>query len=98
MNQLEVEVFSEAVNCPVLRFPGRKFPGLLIQGDTLKNLVDTVGELSTLDANSEEFRDELAAITEQLTTMLDHYEKVLNDHKISAPYTRNTSQPKWGTA
>lgn len=91
MKPLKVEVFSEATNCPIIRFPGRKFPGLLIQGDTLKNFADTIEELITLDANSEEFRNELTDVTVQIKSMLAHYERVLDAYNIRVPYTRNTS-------
>ena len=38
MRKQEIEVFSDAVNAPVLRQPGRRFPGSLIQGDSLSVL------------------------------------------------------------
>ncbi len=48
--------------------------------------------LGTLDANSKEFHSELTAITEQLMSMLSHYEKVLDIYKMNAPYVRSTSR------
>ncbi len=33
-----VEIYSDQSNMPVVRHPGRKFPGLLVQGDTLHAL------------------------------------------------------------
>lgn len=33
-----VEMFSDATNRAVIRHPGRKFPGVLVQGDTLYSL------------------------------------------------------------
>ena len=40
--KLEVEVFSKDINSPVIQFPGRRYPGVLIQGDSLSILFDLV--------------------------------------------------------
>src|SRR5215467_14557846 len=34
----QVEIFSDATNAAVMRHPDRRFPGLLVQGDTLSTL------------------------------------------------------------
>jgi hypothetical protein len=34
-----VEIYSDASNAAVMRHPGRRFPGVLLQGDTLSILV-----------------------------------------------------------
>lgn len=33
-----VEIYSDASNQAILRHPARRFPGILVQGDTLKIL------------------------------------------------------------
>ncbi|WP_425506589.1 DUF6959 family protein [Sphingomonas kyeonggiensis] len=33
-----IEIYSDATNAAVMRHPGRQFPGMLIQGDTLYSL------------------------------------------------------------
>jgi hypothetical protein len=38
MHTEPVEIYSDATNAAVMRHPGRKFPGVLIQGDTLHTL------------------------------------------------------------
>lgn len=38
MRSEDVEIFSDMTNAAVMRHPGRKFPGVLIQGDTLYTL------------------------------------------------------------
>jgi hypothetical protein len=35
IKKVEMEVFSEVTNVPVIRHPGRNFPGSLIQGNSL---------------------------------------------------------------
>ena len=38
MYTTKVEIFSDTTNRAVMRHPGRKFPGSLVQGDTLYGL------------------------------------------------------------
>lgn len=38
MNRIEVELVGDAVNAVVIKLPGRAFPGVVIQGDSLRNL------------------------------------------------------------
>ena len=38
--EVNVKVLSDEVNVPVIHFPGRRFPGSLIQGDSLKIMTD----------------------------------------------------------
>ena len=38
MHVESVEIYSDATNAAVMRHPGRRFPGMLIQGDTLHSL------------------------------------------------------------
>jgi len=41
-----VEVLSDAVNRAVVRMPGRRFPGLVIQGDRLMSLTAQAREIA----------------------------------------------------
>jgi hypothetical protein len=85
-----VEILSEAPNIPVLRIPGRKFPGSLVQGDSLSILVQEAQELLSfvqVTGNEEAItvaRDHL----EKLQDRLEHYEKVLCAHGIELPYVK----------
>jgi vancomycin permeability regulator SanA len=45
LNKVEIEVYSETVNAIVARYPGRKFPALLLQGDDLNNMYKFVREI-----------------------------------------------------
>ena len=44
VENISVEVFHEEANFVVLRVPSRKYPGVLIQGDTLGGLVSDLHE------------------------------------------------------
>ncbi len=40
METLNIEVFSQEANREIVRMPGRHFPGMVLQGDTLSVLAD----------------------------------------------------------
>lgn len=67
---LRVEVFDDTPNRTVLRMPGRSYPGILVQGDTLDGL------LAAAEAAA---RGELMGghqLLRRLKDLSDHYEKV----------------------
>lgn len=86
--KLEVEVFADVTNCPVLRHPGRHFPGVLIQGDSLESLHATSrAAIAALDAGRlEEAKDELDALREQLADYKAVYEDALRRAGMRLPY------------
>lgn len=89
MQTCEVEVFSGAVNAAVIRFPGRKFPGMLIQGDTLSTLYALARRTLEL-ARARAVENGIVDVTEQLVadlgSLLKEYEQVLIQHNIGLPY------------
>ena len=63
-DKMEVDVLGVAVNSPVLGLPGRRFPGVLIQGDSLKIMAGLTSEImATLAAGDLE---EAKSVTEEL--------------------------------
>jgi len=68
---VSAELFSDAGNAAVVRLPGRKNAGVVVQGDTLKILVDLVQE--SLDAvkggHQFEAKEGLEQILSQLADM-----------------------------
>ena len=69
--------------------PGRKFPGIVMQGDTLSNLFDGLRFLlcEFKVRRDEERFFETFMIAEQLQGQLIHYEETLNKRGIGLPYT-----------
>jgi len=82
-----IEIYSDATNAVVIRHPGRRFPGVLVQGDTLHSLVRSLEqarrETESTDSDS---RDALDEVIEQLQQLLGHYKAVLAEHDIELPF------------
>jgi hypothetical protein len=72
----------------VVKAPGRRFPGVVVQGDTLRSLAGLATEIVERvgDTEDEELRDGLLDLREQLGGLLSHYEAVLKEHGHPLPY------------
>jgi hypothetical protein len=83
-----IEILSQTINRPVLRMPGRKFPGILLQGDTLASLFALSRMISERAKNQADVElAELAQeLQEELSGILYEYEQVLKANKIPLPY------------
>ena len=90
MKSVEVEILSDAPNNPVIRMPGRRFPSIAIQGDSLKILLDLAEELHEAAQNcgDENILDLVAELTNLLNERIDHYESVLKSYGIDLPYSK----------
>ena len=85
----EIEILDSSSNAVVAKYSERNYPGLLLQGDTLRIVLDNLNELrEELDAKdvsaAKEISDELC---NQFLSLLIHYEKILKDHNLALPYT-----------
>jgi len=78
-----VEIYSDQINMPVIRHPGREFPGLLVQGDTLHALCAQAAEALS---DSPDALGELQDLHGRLLGMLAHYRAVLHEHRVSLPF------------
>jgi hypothetical protein len=88
MHTESVEIYSDATNAAVLRHPGRKFPGILIQGDTLHSLCVSADEAcaSARGVMSGDDYERLNDIRDHLRSLLTHYKSVLIEHNIRLPF------------
>ena len=84
-----VEIYSDRSNAAIMRHPGRNFPGVLVQGDTLsilsgradwlcKNLRGKVGG---------EAYQELNDLKNALQGLLSHYKETLAAHGMRLPFS-----------
>ncbi|HEX5442773.1 MAG TPA: hypothetical protein VFW87_03040 [Pirellulales bacterium] len=93
-NEVSVEVLSDSVNYMVLSTPGRQFPGMVVQGDSLARLYRCAAEVCRRAKGSEdqELIDEAGILCEELRDRLAFYEKVLKSHGIKLPYSSPTAR------
>jgi hypothetical protein len=88
MRTEQVEIYSDETNLAVMRHPGRKFPGVLVQGDTLHVLCTRLDELCAA-ARAQLTEGEYAELNELrngLHAKLSHYKAVLGEHGIPLPF------------
>ncbi len=83
-----VEIYSDASNYAVMRHPGRRFPGALIQGDSLHALSQTADRafVAIKSGKSDEALEEIGELREALAERLNHYKQVLAEHNIGLPF------------
>jgi hypothetical protein len=90
MEKAEIELYSEASNNAVVRVPGRRFPGAVVQGDTLASLhasaMDLSLRLKELGVKDEELLYGAQDLQERLLERLLHYQQVLAAHGIELPF------------
>lgn len=81
-----VEIYSDATNAVIMRHPGRKFPGMLIQGDTLYSLSKlATGALADAEPESDQWYD-LKELVEALQSRIDLYTRVMHEHDLTLPF------------
>lgn len=81
-----VEIYSDATNAAIMRHPGRKLPGVLIQGDTLYILYRQSDRiLGALKPNTELY-DQMEFLKDDLRSFVEHYKNVLTKHDIPLPF------------
>lgn len=91
-----LEVYSRDSGCAIVKPPGRKYPGCVIQGDSLailcglaKGIAESVQRGSTADGD---LRSDIQALANSLIDLLLHYQQVLGSHGIDLPYSRPFSE------
>jgi hypothetical protein len=85
---MEVEVFADASNAAVVRVPGRKHPGLVLQGDTLSILNELAIESAAAIAsgNTTEAMAALRELSDRLGDFKKIYEEALEREGLPTPY------------
>jgi len=81
-----IEIYSDASNYAVLRQPGRRFPGTLVQGDSLHVLCRMADTACLLISHSAPGYAEMNDLRNALWERLNHYKTVLNEHGIPLPF------------
>ena len=82
----DVKLLSEPTNYAVVHLPGRAFPGIVFQGDSLNALISDLKEVAA-EADADEKAYGLNSVIKGLTEVQRHYEAVLKRQRISLPYS-----------
>jgi hypothetical protein len=88
MEKVEIEVYAQDSNIAVVRMPGRRFPGIVVQGDSLSilyGLATSILNHASVTDNLE-LVDEARELRELLENRLKFYETILQKHSINLPY------------
>lgn len=87
MERIEAELFTDGGNDAVVSLPGRKFPGVLIQGDSLHILRSDLAELVETCERGDpaEARNSAGLLLADIDA-LTRYEEALQEHEIPRPY------------
>ena len=93
VERLELEVYSKASNAAVVRVPGRKFPGMVIQGDSVAIMLGLAEDIwAATEATDSEVSASAEMLRDQLRALLTHYEAVMAEHGMSLPYGRRIAE------
>ena len=84
----QVEIYSDTTNCAVMRHPGRRFPGALVQGDSLYILCASADRACAAIWAEDPGRafDEMNRLRNSLWERLIHYKQILDEHEIPLPF------------
>ncbi|SEC51711.1 hypothetical protein SAMN05216489_00930 [Streptomyces sp. 3213] len=88
MERVDVELFTDGGNDAVVRLPGRRFPGVLIQGDSLHILRSDVAEVVEACERGDlaEAGESAGLLLAGLDALLTRYSVALANHSIQVPY------------
>lgn len=81
----EVRLLTSAMNYAIVHLPGRQFPGVVFQGDSLDGLIKDL-ECAAAMPDGDQKSEGLAAIIEDLRGIRNHYEATLANHGFNLPY------------
>lgn len=86
----EVTLLTAPTNFAVVQLPGRNYPGVVVQGDSLHSLVSELREMQELLRAGEydDLEKVLADVRERLEDALGGYEVVCAEQGIDLPYSK----------
>ena len=89
--RVEVELLGDAINAPVIQLPERRFPGILIQGDSLARLTSAARRCKQAAAAGTiaDTVRELEELVQDLSQFQREYEKALTSNGIDLPYVKS---------
>lgn len=84
----DIELLQETASCALVRRSSRRFPGLLIQGDTLRSLKGVADELleELSSGDPENAKYSARELQEGLGDFIAHYESMMSAAGWELPY------------
>ena len=84
------KLLLDARSYAVVQLPGRRFPGVVFQGDSLHNLHLQIASLRKAASkhNDRELRAELDDIFDNLSEIVKSYERICEREGIELPYLK----------
>ena len=94
MRKEEVEIYSDFPNAAVLRHPGRRFPGVLLQGDTLYTFCVELDAACTASKGciDDESYASLNDLRNRIWSLLSGYKQVLAEHDLPLPFSEQPAR------
>ena len=86
MERVELTVLSRATNASVVQLPERRFPGIVIQGDSLSVLRNLAEQVLLGQNQGSRAYDDAAELFDKLNRYLQAYEETLRAHGLERPY------------
>ncbi|NIX76544.1 DUF6959 family protein [Microvirga terricola] len=81
-----VEIFSDRTNAAVMRHPGRAFPGVLVQGDSLHILCQQADAACKEIGRDAPGYEDLNDLRDTLRSYLNHYKATLAEYGMKLPF------------
>jgi hypothetical protein len=87
MERIELEVYSRSANMAVVRLPGRRWPGSVVQGDSLRHLCYLAESIleRIRDDHDRELCDDAEELVELLTDRLREYDQATHTFVGAGP-------------
>lgn len=89
MDEDGAPILARAGNWAVVHLPGRRFPGLHLQGDTLAAMRTQLADAARVlrgDPADAHALDEVDDVVEEMSALLAYYEQVLAERGSERPY------------
>ncbi|MEL7345296.1 MAG: hypothetical protein AAFN59_10625 [Pseudomonadota bacterium] len=87
MREETVQIFSDETNCAIMRHPDRRFPGVLVQGDTLHGLCTRMDKALEDVGRESQGYDDLNIVRNVLWSLKTHYKETLIEHNLPMPFS-----------
>jgi hypothetical protein len=88
-----VKLLTPPFNYAVVQLPGRKYPGVVFQGDSLSAHCERAAEVARL-ARGSAAQDQAQWLAEELNEVLRSYMAVLTAHSIDLSFACRPSDPR----